>query len=72
MKWSTVINYTDQDTQLFAVIRCGDGYESDDIIGYADNQESAQYMLEQAKILNTYYKYRIEPIKIINFLFKNP
>lgn len=59
--------------ELYTVIRSGDGYETwDEVIGYADNLDSAQQMLEQAKILNAHHRYRIEQIKIINFLFKAP
>ena len=59
--------------ELYTIIRNGDGYDiADEIIGYADNEASAQQMLKQAQILNPYQTYRIEPIKVINFLFKKP
>lgn len=63
----------EQKVQLLTVVKCGDGYDaSDEVIGYADNEASAQQMLEQAKILNPYNEYRIEQIRFINFLFKKP
>jgi len=63
----------EQEVQFFAIVKCGDGYDTwDEVIGYADNEGSAQQMLKQAEILNSYRQYRIDPIKVINFLFKKP
>lgn len=63
----------EQSTQLFTIVKCGDHYDiSDEVIGYADNEASAQQMLKQAEILNSYRQYRIDQIKVINFLFKKP
>ena len=63
----------EQDVQLFTIVKCGDGYDTfDEVIGYADNEASAQQLLKQAQILNTYYEYKIEPIRFMNFLCKKP
>lgn len=63
----------ERNVQLLTVVKCGDGYDTfDEVIGYADNEASAQQMLKQAKILNPYHEYRIEQIRSINFLFKTP
>ena len=63
----------EQDVQFFAIVKCGDGYDTEDeVIGYADNEASAQQMLKQAQILNPYCEYQIGQIRVLNFLFKKP
>lgn len=61
-----------KDTEFYAIVKYPDNYYegSDEILGYADNKESANHMVQQARIFYPHDKIGIEQIKHINFLVK--
>lgn len=60
-----------KEPKLYTIVKCPkDYYEgSEAIVGYADNEASAQQMLKQAETLNPQRDYRIDRIEIVNLLF---
>ena len=59
-------------TYIYEIYSVGDGYETfNTVIGYADNEDKADELIEQAKIFNPYLKYNKREVKV-NFLFTEP
>ena len=57
---------------IYEILVYGDGYDTfHTVIGYADNEEKADELIEQAKVLNPYFEYGKKEVKI-NFLFTTP
>ena len=57
--------------ELYSIVIYGDGYETfNRIIGYADNKDTANHMVKQARILHPHDDIGIEQIEHVNFLLE--
>ena len=57
---------------IYEIVAHGDGYKTfDTVLGYADNEDKADELIEQAKIFNPHLRYGKKQVKV-NFLFTLP